>query len=76
MKKFLFLLPIILVSLTSCGTINRMNDLVSGSTNSIYENAQAVQQSTAVIQQNQQIINESTRTLQENRSLIEKAAAS
>lgn len=76
MKKFLFLLPIGLVSLTSCGTINKMNYLVNESTNSIYENAQAVQESTAVIQRNQQIINASTRTLQENRSLIEKAAAS
>ena len=76
MKKMIFLLPIVLVCLTGCDTVNRMNRLVNESTCSIYQNAQAVQQSTAVIQQNQQVINESTKTIEENNRLLQKAAAS
>jgi hypothetical protein len=76
MKKLIFLLPIGLICLTGCDTVNRMNRLMNESTCSIYQNAQAVQQSTAVIQQNQQVINESTRVIEENHRLLKAAASS
>lgn len=74
MKKWIFLVPIGLMSLTGCDTVNKMNRLVEESTCSIQANAQATQYSTMVIQRNRQVVEESSKTIEENNRLIQKAS--
>jgi hypothetical protein len=76
MNKGAFLIPIVLLSLTSCGTINKLNCLVNASTDSIYQNAAWVEISTERIRENTRIINESTRAIEENQRHIEAMANS
>lgn len=76
MKCYFFFLPLSLLSLTACGTIDRMNCLVNQSTCSIQANAEAVQWSTCVIQQNAQLVEETNRVIEENHRLLQEAAKS
>lgn len=74
MSNKLGVLFILLVGLsTSCGTIQRMNTLVTDSTDSINANREAIEYDTMVIQENARIIDDSTRTIQENRRLIDES---
>jgi hypothetical protein len=70
MKINLLLLPVALLCLTGCA-INRMNNLISQSTDSIYANKEAVDRSSEVIRQNAQLIEQSNRVIDENRRLLE-----
>jgi len=74
MKIGLLLFPFVLLGVSGCGTINRMNSLVNESTNSIYSNVDAVQSSTAAIRTNARLVDESTRTIVENKRLLEAAS--
>lgn len=76
MKKCSILLPFILLSLGGCATINRMNNLVNESSDSIQANREAVERSTAAIHRNARVVEASTRTIEENRRLIESASGS
>ena len=72
MNKFLLILPMALVSLTSCSIAQQLNDSVDASTCSIYENAAAVEYSTQVVRQNEALIKESNAVLDKNAELLEK----
>lgn len=73
MKTRLALFCLVLVSLSGCGVATRMNDLVNGSTDSIYGNIYAVQQSTQAIRTNAQLIQQTNRAIEENRHHLEAA---
>lgn len=76
MKKYILLIPLALGILVGCTIADRMNYLVTSSTDAIYDNVEAVENSTQVINQNAQIVDESTRTIEENHRHLEKAANS
>jgi hypothetical protein len=72
-KRSLIILPLALMTLTSCSTINQLNCLIYQSTDAINANREAVDDSTEVIRQNGALIRESTRALNENRRNLEAA---
>lgn len=72
MYKRLFILPLLL-GVTSCGTVNRMVDLMNESSESIESNTCAIQRSTQTIRQNARAIQASTETLKANRQSLEAA---
>lgn len=74
MKCYLYFLPVALLGLTGCGTIDKMNCLVNQSTMAIQANAEAVQLSTCVIQQNARLVEETNKVVQENQHLLEEAS--
>lgn len=72
MKKQLLLLPLLGISLTSCGAINETfqalecnRQAVEASTCAIYENAQAVEQSNMSIDENRRQLDAINKTLKE-----------
>jgi len=69
MKYLMFLA--LLVALSGCGTVERMNYLVNSSTESIHCNRMAVERSTEVINHNSHLIQESTGALEKNRQVLE-----
>jgi len=72
MKKGLLLLPILMISLTSCEKAQRLNDLISQSSYAIDENRAAVEKSTQVIEENQRYIEAANAAIEANRNhLIE-----
>ena len=71
MKRFIFLLPCVLLCSASCSTINRLNCMINQSTWSIYANQEAVDRSTEVIRQNARLIEQSNRAIDENKRLLE-----
>ncbi len=76
MRKHLILLPIALVTLTSCGTATRLRELVDQSSMSIDANSQAIQRSTEAVRRNKQLIQEANQAVEENRRNLEKLSAS
>jgi len=76
MKTRLLACPLILLALSSCSTIERMNNLIDQSTYAIDANRQAVESSTQVIYRNQELINQSNRAIEENRRHLEALSAS
>lgn len=73
MLKRLLILPLLL-SLTGCGTVYRMIDLMNESSESIETNTCAIQRSTATVRQNAQAVQASTETLKANRHQLEAAS--
>ncbi len=71
MKKLLILMPIVLLTLASCGTIDRMNGLINQSTESIHCNREVIERSTETIRHNGELINQSTRALEEKRHQLD-----
>lgn len=71
MSRHLAIVSILLLSLTSCGTMNEMLCLINDSTEAITYNRYAVENSTEVIYENAAVVNASTKTLQENRRVLE-----
>lgn len=76
MKQHYLLLPIVLISLTSCSTVRRMNDLINQSSYSIDANRQAIDRSTEVINQNARVVDESTKAIEENKRHLEALSSS
>ncbi len=74
MKIFLTILPMTLLSLNSCGTIEQMTCLINESTEAISCNSQAIERDTAAICNNVAIITASTETIKENHHQLEKAS--
>lgn len=72
-NKLGFLFIILAGFSTSCGTIQKMNTLVTDSTDSINANREAIEYNTQLVQENARIINDSTRTIQENRQVIDES---
>lgn len=64
-----------LISLTSCGTINRMNALINESSYAIEANRQAIDRSSEVIHQNARLIDQSSKAIEENRRHLEALSA-
>jgi len=73
MLKRLLILPVALLSLTSCGTVYRMIDLMNESSESIEANTCAIQHSTQTIRQNARSIQASTETMKANLHHLEAA---
>lgn len=71
MTKQLAIVSALLLSLTSCGTMNEMLCLINDSTEAITYNRYAIENSTQAICENAAVVNASTRTLQENRRVLE-----
>lgn len=71
MTKHLAIVCALLLSLTSCGTMNEMLCLLNDSTEAITYNRYAIENSTQAICENAAVVNASTRTLQENRRVLE-----
>lgn len=67
MKKGLLLMPVLMISLSSCGAL-RLNDLINQSSYAIEENRAAVERSTQVIEQNQQLILQANQAIEANRN--------
>jgi methyl-accepting chemotaxis protein len=66
-----WLLPFLLVSFTSCGTVQKMNDLVNSSTCSIEANSNAIERANQAIQRNAQLVKESSAAIEENRKHLD-----
>lgn len=66
-----WLLPLLLVSVTSCGTVQKMNDLVNQSTCSIEANSDAIERANQAIQRNAQLVKESSAAIEENRKHLD-----
>ena len=73
MKRLLAILPVALLSLNSCGTIEQMTCLIDESSEAICRNREAVEYSTQVIQENAKVIGASTETVKENFQQLQKA---
>ena len=71
MLKHILIMPVLLLSLTSC-----MNELIDDSTDSINMNSYAIQRSTEVINENARLIEESNRVVEQNQRLLQKASES
>lgn len=71
MKKNYILFPIVLLGLTSCSQITRMNNLIYDSTDAIDANRDAVERSTCVIRRNAELIEETNRAIEINRKHLE-----
>lgn len=71
MTKHLAIVSVLLLSLTSCGTMNEMICLINDSTEAITYNRYAVENSTQAIRENAAVVNASTQTLQENRRVLD-----
>lgn len=69
MKKTLFLFATL--SVTGCGTVEKMNRLVNESTCSINANADAIERSTEAVRRNAALVDASNRAIEENRRLLE-----
>lgn len=65
-----------LISLTSCSTVTRMNNLINQSSYSIEANRQAIDRSTEVINQNARLIEGSSKAIEENRKHLETLSSS
>lgn len=74
MKKC-FLIPVMLITMTSCGTVQRLNCMIEQSTESIHANREAIESSTYVIQRNAQLIDESSKAIEENRRHLEAVSS-
>lgn len=75
MSNAKWLLPLFLMSFTSCGTIQKMNDLVNSSTCSIEANSDAIARANQAIQRNAQLVQESSAAIEENRKHLDAAGS-
>lgn len=64
MKKFMYLLPAIVIFLPSCNTINQTMDALE-------QNRQAVEMSTQAINENVEAVEAANRSIEENRRQLD-----
>ena len=72
MKTQLTILPLLLLGVTSCSTMQRVNDLVNESTYTINTNAAIVRKSTATILDNARKVDDNTKALRENKEHLQQ----
>ncbi|MEC7839413.1 MAG: hypothetical protein VX777_05195 [Chlamydiota bacterium] len=72
MIRSLFIFPILALTLSSCGIVQKMNNMVDESTRAIHCNRQAVELSTRAIRRNIQAIEESNKAIAENKRQLDE----
>jgi predicted small secreted protein len=64
------------LTLTSCGTIRRMNELIQESGDAIRLNREAIERNTEAIKKNKEMIDQSNRAIEDNRHHLEQLSSS